>query len=316
MCTRIFFKDANGKAYVARTMDFASDVGTEYGEYLPGNHLTIKTEIPFKAKFSSKFGLRFVSDGYNSKGLSIETLWLPETTFDVAAIPGLDQLGAVALPQQILGNCATVEDVKKLLDGKTVTIPLKEAAELATIHISLTAKNKTGEWENWVIEFKTVNGKNGVPVWYENPIGVMTNSPSFPWHLTNVRNYTQIATYNTESRKFLGTEFKHTSFGANQLGLPGGVDSPSRFIRATVSLGMALERKVPANENESVLLADHVLGLVSVVEGVSGDSGQKFDKTLWTVVKALDNYENGFWQKSCTDFGFAKLDIKPIKAEV
>lgn len=308
MCTRIFFKDADGKAYVARTMDFASDVGADYGEYLPGSHGLIDTTIPFKAKFTLKAGVRMVSDGFNKNGLSIETLWLPETSYDTGFGP--NKLSGLTLPQYLLGNCATIEDVRDKLAGKTVTIPVEALTEYATIHLSISGKTKAGKWENWVVEFV-----NGVPTWFANPIGVMTNAPSFPWHLTNLRNFTQITTYNTESRKFLGAEFKHTSFGANQLGLPGGIDSASRFIRAAVSLSMALEHKVPASPADAILLADRVMGLVSVVEGVSGDSGQKFDKTLWTVIKELDNYEDGFWQKAYNDFGYARLKCAPIKAD-
>ncbi len=36
-----------------------------------------------------------------------------------------------------------------------------------------------------VIEF--ANGQQHI---YDNPLGVMTNGPEFPWHLTNLNNYT------------------------------------------------------------------------------------------------------------------------------
>jgi hypothetical protein len=52
------------------------------------------------------------------------------------------------------------------------------------IHIAVhdTAGN------NIVIEF--IEGKVNV---YDNPIGVMTNAPTFDWHLTNLRNYVNLA---------------------------------------------------------------------------------------------------------------------------
>ena len=33
---------------------------------------------------------------------------------------------------------------------------------------------------------------DGVPPFYENRVGVLTNSPDFPWQVTNLNNYVNL----------------------------------------------------------------------------------------------------------------------------
>ena len=73
---------------------------------------------------------------------------------------------------------------------------------------------------------------DGQPNFYENTLGVLTNSPGFDWHMTNLNNYINLYPGTTNPRT-LGN-IKLSSFGAGSgfLGIPGDVTPPSRFIRA------------------------------------------------------------------------------------
>lgn len=67
---------------------------------------------------------------------------------------------------------------------------------------------------------------------YDNPLGVMTNSPEFNWHLQNLRQYIGL-----KSQPFAPTEWSNLPLsafgqGSGSMGLPGDFTPPSRFVRA------------------------------------------------------------------------------------
>ena len=67
---------------------------------------------------------------------------------------------------------------------------------------------------------------------YDNPLGVLTNSPTFDWHLTNIRNYVKISAVDAGPLKIAGMTFAPLGQGSGLLGIPGDPTPPSRFIRA------------------------------------------------------------------------------------
>ena len=75
---------------------------------------------------------------------------------------------------------------------------------------------------------------HGEPVFHDDPIGVLTNSPTFDWHETNLRNYVNLRDAEAKPLDLMGLEVKPTGNGTGLLGLPGDVTPPSRFVRATV----------------------------------------------------------------------------------
>lgn len=72
---------------------------------------------------------------------------------------------------------------------------------------------------------------------YDNLIGVMTNSPTFDWHLTNLRNYVSLSPNNPRPVTVEGVKGTGFGQGGGMLGLPGDYSPPSRFVR-TVAKGI------------------------------------------------------------------------------
>ena len=82
-----------------------------------------------------------------------------------------------------------------------------------TAHFRLT--DKTGR--QVVIEY--IDGKLNI---FENKIGVITNSPSFDWHMTNLNNYTNLVAGTGPNREIgNGITLRPTGTGAAFHGLPG-----------------------------------------------------------------------------------------------
>lgn len=75
--------------------------------------------------------------------------------------------------------------------------------------------------------------RNGAFKIYDG-IGVMTNSPEYPRHLDNLRNYVQLTNHNLGYNQLtLQLKIKQIESGSGLLGLPGDYTAPSRFVQAT-----------------------------------------------------------------------------------
>jgi choloylglycine hydrolase len=79
-----------------------------------------------------------------------------------------------------------------------------------------------------------VEYRGGKPVFYNNPVGVVTNNPTFGWHLQNLRNYGHLSAKPFDSKTWGDLEVAPLSPGSGLLGLPGDFTSTSRFVRAVV----------------------------------------------------------------------------------
>ena len=86
-----------------------------------------------------------------------------------------------------------------------------------------------------VLEY--VNGELKI---HDNPLGVMTNSPTFDWHLTNLRNYVNLSVTNVPPVDIAGIKLPGFGQGSGMLGLPGDFTPPSRFVRAVAFSQSAL----------------------------------------------------------------------------
>ena len=121
---------------------------------------------------------------------------------------------------------------------------------------------------HWIISDKekslTVEStKDGLRV-YDNPYGVLTNNPTFDYHLMNINNYMSLHEGFAENRLSPKRDFDNYSLGMGALGLPGDYSSASRFVRAVF-----IKEKSPCfeSERESVSHFFHILGSVAMPKG-------------------------------------------------
>lgn len=320
MCTNLTIKAKDGSVIVARTMDFASETGALTSIWPQGRIITLehKVNIEFKAKYTHKDGMNFVSDGYNVKGLSVGSLWLPSTKFEAGSALMNKSIDGLYLLPILLGNCATTDEAIAFLKAHKVLLPSKLIEGFATVHLNIV----DASGNNKVVEFGTGENDKGSELYvYDNPVGVMTNAPEFPWHLTNLRNFVQVGKYNVEGKKLMGKEYKRTGFGANQLGIAGDGTPPSRFVRTVYALDAALQFEQPADAAAAMRLADKLMGHVNVIQGTSTDHGtaaqlekDQNDYTQWTWIKNLSKYGEDVL-KTSGGLNYSTPEMTPLKDE-
>ena len=68
---------------------------------------------------------------------------------------------------------------------------------------------------------------------YDAFLGVITNSPTYDWHLTNLRNYLHLSPDARQTMALGDLNLTPLGAGSGMLGLPGDYTPPSRFVRAT-----------------------------------------------------------------------------------
>jgi len=274
MCTAISFHSHNH--YFGRTLDL------EYGYHeqvtiTPRNFpLSFRTK-PTLEQHHAIIGIAYISEDYplyydavNEKGLGMAGLNFPGFAHYNEPHKEKDNISPFEFIPWILGQCATLEEARILLARiNLVNIPFSPALPLSPLH--------------WIIADDsgaiTVEATSeGLSV-YENPVGVLTNNPPFPYHMTNLVHYMALSPHAPENRFAPHLDLRPFSQGMGAIGLPGDLSSPSRFIRAAFTKENS---HCGHTEEEQVRQFFHIMGSVSIVRGNVQLDRDKFEITRYT----------------------------------
>jgi choloylglycine hydrolase len=233
-----------------------------------------------------------VSDGMNEKGLVIGVLYLP--TFAQYEAPDSQRkdrtLGCWELPSFLLSTCTTVQEVKTVLPTVLVAQQPPPGMGDFILPIHYYISDKSGA----VIIVEYVKGKRHI---YDDPMGVLTNSPPFDWHLNNLANYVNLAPVNPAPVQFANWAVPNIGQGSGLLGLPGDFTSPSRFVRATIFSQWAHPQKTAL---EAVNLGFHLLNTFDIPDGLvqsrpdEGKGISHTETTEWVIVHDKSNLKTYF----------------------
>lgn len=312
-CTDVRLLATDGTAFSVRTMEFAEDLKSEVVIVPRGQPVSSPAPKGKGLNWTSKhgfvamntFGQPFYTDGLNEKGLGIGALYLPgETKYQTVA--ATDQARALSNTQfvaWVLGNFDSVEDVRNALGNVVVwgeNVP--QLGSFAPLHY--VVHDATGK--SIVIEY--VNGHANV---YDNTVGVLTNSPPYPWHLQNLRNYVNLTAVNANPVKIGDTTYVGTGQGSGLRGLPGDPTPPSRFVMAAATSYLADK---PKDAGDSLVLAMHLIDRVDIPKGLVRDysNGGKpaGDYTQWTSFR--DHANLVYYWRSYDDPALRAVDLKAM----
>lgn len=301
-CTDFQLRAADGSVICGRSMEWADPLGSQLRFQARGQRNGNK----FGFIEANAYDMDAIVDGMNEQGLSFDALWLPGTVYQTPPAGAEEKtIDALQLGGWMLGNFATVDEALTALRQRYVVCsPIRQLGGVPTLHIAL--HDATGK--NAVIEF--VDGQQRI---YDNPNGVLTNAPTFDWHMTNLRNYIHVDAANPKPIIVAGTVLAPPGQGSGFLGIPGDWTPPSRFVRATAMRAFA---KQPATARDGAILAAHILNAVDIPKGAIRDNlGGKLttDYTQWTVVKDLTNKK--LWYRGYNDLAPKSVDLSKINWE-
>jgi choloylglycine hydrolase len=237
-CTVFKVTAKDGTIISPRTMEFGTDLkssvdvvprGMAFESPAPDNKAGIKWNVKYGYVGIDAFGqFGMALDGLNEAGLAYSALWYETDTKWQEVGPGEDSmaLAHILLGPWILGNFATVDEVKEgLKKVKVWGAMIPEMGMAPPLHTAVY------DAQGGCIVIEYDYGQMHV---YDNPIGVMTNAPNFPWQVTNLRNYVGMSPEPAIPHNYPGMDLKHTGHGSGMLGLPGDITPPSRFVKMAV----------------------------------------------------------------------------------
>lgn len=281
MCTSVTMTTKDQNVLLARTMDFAVVLDVE-PTFIPRKKFVFTNDKNYDHKNEYAFvGMarqvdkdHFVfADGLNEKGLSCAALYFSGyADYNSQDFNKQYALAPHDVVPFLLSNCSSLEEVIKIIENVQI-----ENTALDFLGIVLPL--------HWVVTEKT--GKSIVIEYteqtlhiHENTIGVMTNSPDYKWHTTNLRNYIGLQPEQKTEVHLQHMVMKPFGEGAGAFGLPGDFTPPSRFVRA-VFLKTCLQDV--QTELDGVNSMFHVLANVDIPKGVVKTT-QAYDYTQYTSV--------------------------------
>lgn len=288
-CTGISLTSNDGANIVARTVEWTS--GESPSDYLivPRGYEK-QSMLPDGTKGGLKYtafygyvGLAsedYVIEGLNEAGLSAGLFYFPKygSYPKYNASEKNETISDTELVAWILGNFETVEDVISAL-GTVNVVSTDARAE----NLHWRVADKYGR--QIVIEYI-----DGLPMVYENKLGVLTNAPGYPWHLTNLNNYINLQPGTAEAHNFGDITLQPIEHGSGLLGLPGDYTPPSRFVRAAF-----FQTSAPNFENaqQAIDQAFVILEAMTIPIGVQFSDKTKIPNipsaTQWTSVTDMTN---------------------------
>lgn len=263
-CTGITLKSKDGVTIAARTVEWAESVMNTLYVVVPRNQ-ELQSLTPSGmdgVKFKAKHGYiglaveqkEYMVEGVNEKGLSAGLFYFPNygKYQPYEEIYKDKSLADFQVVSYVLAECSTIDEVKEALKKvRIINIDLRSS----TVHWRFTEPSG----RQVVLEIV-----NEVMHFYENPLGVLTNSPGIEWHWTNLNNYINLQPGTLNEHNFGPLEMKSFGHGSGLLGLPGDFTPPSRFVRATFFQLTAAQQ--PTAE-ESVVQAFHILNNFDIPAG-------------------------------------------------
>ena len=208
-------------------------------------------------------------DATNEHGLSMAGLNFPISARYMPEIKGKDNVAPFELIPWILGGCKTVSEAEgKLSNANLVNLSFSEAFPISSLHWMLVDREQAV-----VIEQTDV----GLQIW-QNPVGVLTNEPPFPYHMMNLQNYLHISNEEPVNRFASNLPLKAYSRGMGGLGLPGDLSSASRFVKAAFTKQNSVSKDA---ESASISQVFHILGSVAQQQGCV-KVGHAYEKTIYT----------------------------------
>lgn len=339
MCTGIRLIAADQTVVHARTMEFAADIWSDVivvpkGYKRVGSTPAIGKELPLPGKkWTSKYasvgmsalGLPVIIDGLNEVGLAVGLFYFPGFA-EYMPYELSDAENTVApweLCSWILDNFETVDQVKNEITKIVVPGSLLSMFNPDTpppVHFVVHDASR----QSIVIEY--VGGKLNV---HDNPLGVMANSPTFDWHMTNLRNYVNFSFTNVPVMELGSVQLSPFGQGSGMLGIPGDFTPPSRFVRAvayTQSVSEAFSKEFSKGEyfqaatgKEAILQAFHILNNFDIPKGVAREHEHivkettlvPADYTLWT--SASDLKEKQYYFRTYENSQIRMVDLNAHK---
>ena len=274
MCTAATYKTKD--FYFGRTLD---------NEFSYEEEITVTPRnFPFRFRFTGEMkshyaiiGMAHIADNYplyydalNEKGLCIAALNFVGNAHYFERKPNKDNVAHFEVILWLLGQCASVSEVKDKLKKLNITNrAFSPELPKAELHWLIADRKESITLEST---------KNGIFA-YPNPVGVLTNNPPFEIQLFQLNNYLNLSPEAPQNKFSSHLNLKKYSNGMGAMGMPGDWSSQSRFVKASF---VKMNSVCGTTEVESISQFFHILESVAHPRGAVNMGNNIYEITLYS----------------------------------
>lgn len=231
MCTALTLKTKQNEVLFGRNLDYVVNIN-ESVHLIPRKYkwrsgVTDKNEYVKNAILGMGTILNnypYLTDGFNENGLGCAALYFPGyASYDKNLKENGINLSPYDVILWILGNFNTVEEVTSAFKDVTI-VDIPKIEDYLPTEFHWIVADRSGK--SIVIE----NTKEALCI-YDDKLGILTNSPTFDWQMTNLKQYITLTPKQPSSVYWSGQKITPLGQGLGAFGLPGDNTPPSRFAR-------------------------------------------------------------------------------------
>lgn len=316
-CTGITLKSGDGACIVARTIEWGgSDLRSRYVVVPRGcRQQSLVPDGTDGMVFTARYGYvgfaverqEFVAEGLNEAGLSAGLFYFPDYGGYAVYDPALkdSSITDLQLVPLVLGACRDVGEVEALI------------RKIRVVNIDPRASSVHWRFADRSGRQVVLEIVGGNPVFYENKLGVLTNSPGFEWQLTNLNNYVNLYAGSAPEHDMGRVRLAAFGAGSGMLGIPGDVTPPSRFVRAAFYQTTAPQL---AEAEATVLQCFQILNNFDIPVGIEFARGKVPSDipsaTQWTSASDMTNlriYYRTMYDSAIRCFDLRTIDFEKVK---
>jgi choloylglycine hydrolase len=317
-CTGISLLAGDGAVIAARTVEWAAGDANHdnlvvfprnyaFSGLTPGGDNGMKWTGKHGFVSLTAYGQEYGPDGLNEAGLYVGMYYFPGFASFAAHDPAAaaHSLSVGDFMRWMLSSFKTVAEVRaKLEEVRVVNVEDPRFGGAA-----LPFHWKIADESGACIVVEIVDG--GKVKVYEALLGVVTNSPEYSWHLTNLRNYLGLSVDPKQSLTLSGVKLSPLGGGSGLLGLPGDFTPPSRFVRA---VALTASTRPLATAEEAVFEAFRLLDNFNIPVGVTAGREQIATdiRSATQITTASDLKNRILYFHTMDNRQIQKLDLKKI----
>ncbi len=239
-------------------------------------------------------------DAINEKGLGMAGLNFPGNACYKDEQDNKDNIAPFEFIPWILSQCSNIKEVKDLLNKiNIINLDFSKELPVSPLHWIIASKE-----EAIVVECT----KEGLKV-YDNPVGILTNNPTFDIQMFNLNNYLNLSIEKPINTFSKNLNLDVYSRGMGALGLPGDLSSASRFVKATFTKMNSLSGDT---ESESISQFFHILSSVEQQRGCVHMKDNLYEITIYSSCCNLDKgiyYYTTYENSQITAVDMSKEDL-------
>ncbi|MEY8308276.1 choloylglycine hydrolase [Erysipelotrichaceae bacterium 51-3] len=285
MCTGILYR--NGAfSYFGRNLDLQYQLANNV-TVCPRNFVLNYHHLPPMKEHSAIVGMAITGygyplffDGVNEYGVAAASLNFPGYgQYSTTLEEGKKNITSFEIIPYLLCTCKNLDEVKaELSQINLVADDFNEQIKSVPLHWIVA------DHDGSIVFEQTPTGLHV----YDNPLNTLANAPDFPAQMVNFANYMNLSAEYPVNRIAPKLNVPVYSSGMGTDGLPGGLDSMSRFVRAAF-----MNNNSHAEETDEATLTQffHILQTVQQIDGANKEKDGFYEITNYTSGFNLDTMD-------------------------